>query len=90
MNASTRTELRQTILQTALAKKTRQADYGILVTTGTRKRFAGLDQESGIFIVAQPDVLTLARICRDRLVAMSKARLDATAGRKLQNDSWTM
>jgi len=67
------------IVQTALAKKTRNADYGILVTTGLRKRFAGLDQESGIFIVAQSGVLTLAGICRDSLIAMSKARLDATA-----------
>ncbi|OGI48692.1 MAG: hypothetical protein A2151_07340 [Candidatus Muproteobacteria bacterium RBG_16_65_34] len=65
--------------QTALAKKTRHADYGILVTTGTRKRFSGLDQDAGIFIVAQSGVLTLARICRDSLVAMAKQRLDAAA-----------
>lgn len=67
------------VAQTALAKKTRQADYGILVTTGTRKRFSGLDQDSGIFIVAQSGVITLARICRDSLVAMAKQRLDAAA-----------
>lgn len=66
------------INQTALAKKTRHADYGILVTTGTRKKFSGLDQDTGIFIVSQSGVLTLARICRDSLVAMAKARLDAT------------
>ena len=65
--------------QTALAKKTRHADYGILVTTGTRKRFSGLDQDAGIFIVAQAGVITLAHICRDSLVAMAKARLDATS-----------
>jgi len=65
--------------QTALAKKTRHADYGILVTTGTRKRFSGLDQDAGIFIVAQSGVITLAHICRDSLVAMAKARLDAAA-----------
>lgn len=67
------------VSQAALAKKTRNADYGILVTTGTRKRFSGLDQESGIFIVAQLGVLTLARICRDSLVTMAKQRLDAAA-----------
>lgn len=67
------------VAQTALAKKTRQAYYGILVTTGTRKGFSGLDQDSGIFIVAQSGVLTLARICRDSLVAMAKQRLDAAA-----------
>jgi uncharacterized protein YbaR (Trm112 family)/uncharacterized Zn finger protein (UPF0148 family) len=67
------------IAQTALAKKTRQANYGILVTTGTRRGFSGLDQDSGIFLVAQAGVLTLARICRDSLITMAKQRLDATA-----------
>jgi len=67
------------VAQTSLAKKTRQADYGILVTTGTRKGFSGLDQEAGIFLVAQAGVLTLARICRESLVTMAKQRLDAAA-----------
>lgn len=67
------------IAQTSLAKKIRQAHYGILVTTGTRKGFSGLDQETGIFLVAQAGVLTLARICRESLIAMAKQRLDANA-----------
>ncbi len=65
------------IEQIASDKKTRQANYGILVTTGTRKGFSGLDQESGVFIVAQAGVLTLARICRESLVKMAEQRLDA-------------
>ena len=65
------------VTQTALAKKTRQAYYGILVTTGTRKGFSGLDQEAGIYLVAQAGVLTLARICRESLVTMAKQGLDA-------------
>lgn len=68
------------VIQTCDAKKTRQASYGIiLVTTGARKGFSGLDQDSGIFVVAQAGVLTLARICRDSLIAMAKQRLDAAA-----------
>lgn len=67
------------VAQTALAKKTRQANYAILVTTGTRKGFSGLDQESGVFLVSQAGVLTLARICRESLVTMAKQRLDAAA-----------
>jgi len=67
------------VAQTAMAKKTRQANYGILVTTGIRKGFSGLDQEAGIFLVAQAGVLTLARICRESLVTMAKQRLDAAA-----------
>lgn len=67
------------IKQTATAKKTRNADYGILVTTGSRRGFAGLDQEAGVFLVAQAGVLTLARICRDSLVTMAKQKLAAAA-----------
>jgi hypothetical protein len=67
------------VIQTCDAKKTRQASYAILVTTGSRKGFAGLDQDSGIFVVAQAGVLTLARICRDSLIAMAKERLNAAA-----------
>jgi hypothetical protein len=67
------------VAQTALAKKTREADYAILVTTGTRRGFAGLDQEAGIFLVAQSGALTLARICRESLISMAKQRLDAAA-----------
>ena len=67
------------ITQTARAKATRRADYAILVTTGTRKGFCGLDHDCGIFIVAQAGVLTLARICRHSLVTMAKAQLDAAA-----------
>ena len=66
------------VTQTALAKKTRQAYYGILVTTGTRKGFSGLDREAGVFLVAQAGVLALALLCRESLVGMAKQRLDAT------------
>lgn len=65
------------ISQTALARKTRNAYCGILVTTGTRKGFSGLGQESGILIVAQAGVLTLAHICRESLFTMAEQRLDA-------------
>jgi hypothetical protein len=65
--------------QTALAKKTRQAHYGILVTTGTRKGFSGLDQQLDVFIVSQAGVLTLAHICRKSIVSMAQQKLDAAA-----------
>jgi uncharacterized protein YbaR (Trm112 family) len=69
----------QHIAQTVLAKRTRGANFAILVTTGRRKGFSGLDQESGVFIVAPGGVLTLAHFCRDSLVSMAKQRLDAAA-----------
>jgi hypothetical protein len=65
------------VRQTVLAKKTRNADYAVLVTTGTRKKFSGLDQENGVFLVAPSGVITLARLCRDSLLEMAKRRLDA-------------
>lgn len=64
------------IEQTALAKKSRGAAYAILVTTGTRKKFSGLDQERGVFVVAPSGVLTLARLCRESLITMAEQRLD--------------
>jgi hypothetical protein len=67
------------VQQTARAKRSRQADYAILVTTGVRKGFQGLAQEDGIFIVAQAGVITLARICRESLIMMAKQRLDDAA-----------
>jgi hypothetical protein len=67
------------VQQTVVAKKTRNADYGILVTTGTRKGFSGLEKDSGILVVAQAAVLTLARLCRESLVAMAKQKLDIEA-----------
>lgn len=77
------------VAQTANAKKTRHADYAILVTTGTRRHFSGLDQESGVFIVSQSGALPLAGICRESLVAMAKQRLDdaarAAAARRLMD-----
>ena len=67
------------VKQTAEAKRTRQANYGILVTTGTRRGFSGLDQDSGIFVVAQAGVLALAHICRDSLIMMAQEQLEAAA-----------
>jgi hypothetical protein len=69
----------QHIDQTVLAKRTRQADFAILVTTGKRTGYGGLDQEQGIFIVAQAGVLVLSHICRESLVSMAKQRLDSAA-----------
>lgn len=54
-------------------------DGFVISPTGTRKGFSGLDQESGVFLVSQAGVLTLARICRESIVTMAKQRLDAAA-----------
>ena len=64
------------IKQAALAKKTREAHFAILVTTGTRKGFTGLANEDGVLIVAPLGVIPLAHLCRAHLVEMAKAKLD--------------
>lgn len=69
----------QDVAQTALAKKTRQASYGILVTTGTRKGFSGIAKDAGVLIVAQAGVLVIAHFCQESLITMAQQRLDAFA-----------
>lgn len=59
-------------------KKTREADFALLVTTGRRRQraFGGLDRENGVLIVAQAGVLTLAKICRDSLINMLQLKMN--------------
>ncbi len=64
------------VQQAAIAKKTREAHFAILVTTGTRKGFTGLAQEDNVLIVAPLGVIPLARLCRAHLIEMAKAKLD--------------
>ncbi len=67
------------IQQAALAKKTREAHFAVLVTTGTRrgrKAFSGLSSEGGVLIVAPLGVVPLAHLCRGHLVEMARAKLD--------------
>ena len=64
------------IQQAALAKKSREAHFAILVTTGVKKRFAGLTKEDDVLIVAPLGVIPLAHLCRAHLVEMEKAKLD--------------
>lgn len=64
------------ISQAAQAKRTREAHFAILVTTGTRKGFAGLARVDNVLIVAPSGVVPLAHLCRAHLIEMAKAKLD--------------
>ena len=64
------------VQQAANAKKTREAHFAILVTTGTRKGFTGLAQEDNVLIVAPLGIIPLASLCRAHLIEMAKAKLD--------------
>ena len=77
------------IKQAERDKKTREADFALLVTSGKSKKrnFGGLDKEHGVLIVAQAGVLTLAQICRESLITMQRLKMDSEerekAGKKL-------
>lgn len=71
------------IQQAALAKKTREAHFAILITTGTRRGFTGLANENGVLIVAPAGVVALAHLCRAHLVEMAKAKLAKDAKNRI-------
>ncbi len=57
------------------AKQDREADFAVLVTTGKRKGFAGLDEDEGVLIVAPLGVVPLVRMLRQSLIQLFQARL---------------
>ncbi|MHB0970929.1 MAG: DUF2130 domain-containing protein [Thermoanaerobaculia bacterium] len=56
------------------ARRQREADFAVLITTGTRKGFSGLDEEDGVVIVAPLGVLPLAALLRQTLIQLARAR----------------
>lgn len=57
------------------ARQGRQTDFAVLVTTGKRKGFGGLDEEDGVMIVAPQGVIPLAALLRQHLIRLYQARL---------------
>jgi hypothetical protein len=57
------------------AKQGREADFAVLVTTGKRKGFGGIDEEDGVVIVGPLGVLALASLLRQYLIRLYRARL---------------
>ncbi|MCL5744339.1 MAG: DUF2130 domain-containing protein, partial [Acidobacteria bacterium] len=56
------------------AKQDRNADYGVLVTTGRRRGYNGLAQTDGIIVVAPAAVLQIVSLLRATLIEMARAR----------------
>jgi len=71
------------VRQAARAKRTREAEFAILVTTGERKGFTGLAEERGVLIVRPQGALALAFLCRGHLVEMAKAGVDRSRRAKI-------
>jgi hypothetical protein len=63
------------IRQAATAKHFREADFAVVVTTGTKKSFSGLAEVNGVLIVAPLGVIPLAHLLRDHIVEMVKANV---------------
>jgi hypothetical protein len=57
------------------AKQERDADFAVLVTTGQRRRFAGLGEEDSVLIVSPLGVVALASLLRAHLIELLKARI---------------
>ena len=66
------------IEQTSRAKQMREADFGVLVTTGAKKGFSGFTQVSGIIVIAPPGIVALASLLRIHLIEMLRARIAKT------------
>ncbi len=63
------------IQQAYEAKQDREADFAVLVTTGSRKGFDGIDEEDGVVIVGPLGVIPLAALLRQYLIRLFHARL---------------
>jgi hypothetical protein len=73
------------IRQAAQAKMSRRAQFAVLVTSGTRRGFNGLDAELGVTIVAPAGVLALAGLLRDHLVEMFRAGIEKKQRTRMAN-----
>ncbi len=65
----------QHIQQAYLAKQSRQAHFAVLVTTGHRRRFTGLEHQDGVLIAAPLAVIPLASLLRLHLIEMLRAKI---------------
>lgn len=64
------------ISQTLRARRERNADFCVLVTTGTRSRFSGFDREGEVLIVSPLGVIALVEMLRCNLIEMLQARVE--------------
>jgi hypothetical protein len=61
--------------QTYLAKQASHADFGVLVTTGHKRKFSGLMEMGGVLVVAPLGAIPLAHLLRANLVEMLRSKI---------------
>jgi Uncharacterized protein conserved in bacteria (DUF2130) len=64
------------VRQALRAKQSRHADFAVLVTTGTKRGFAGLAEMSGVLVVSPLGVLSLADLLRGHLIEILRAGIE--------------
>lgn len=65
----------QHIQQAYEAKRSREADFAVLVTTGQKKGFSGLARMNGVLVVSPPGAIPLAGLLRSFLIEMMRAKI---------------
>lgn len=73
------------VRQAAQAKMSRNAEFAVLVTSGTKPGFSGLDEMYGVLIVAPAGVLALATLLRDHLIEIFRAGIEKKHRAKIAN-----
>ena len=68
--------LKPHVEQTHRAMVKREADFGVLVTSGTRARFGGFAAERDVLIVNPAGVLFLTQLLRGWLIESAKLKLE--------------
>lgn len=65
----------QHVRQARQARQSRDADFAVLVTTGTKRGFSGFAQMGGVFVVSPLGAVPLAALLRDHIIEMMRARI---------------
>lgn len=65
----------QHIRQANRARQSRDADFAVLVTTGTKRGFSGLAQMAGVIVVSPLGAVPLAALLRAHVIEMMRARI---------------
>lgn len=73
------------VRQAAQAKMSRNAEFAVLVTIGTKPGFSGLDEMYGVLIVAPAGVLALATLLRTHLIEIFRAGIEKKDRTKIAN-----
>jgi hypothetical protein len=73
------------VQQAAKARMSRHAEFAVLVTSGTKRGFTGLDEMYGVLIVSPAGVLVLAGLLRNHLIEMFRAGIEKGQRAKIAN-----